>query len=181
MAKKLFTKGNKRQKKRDPDKLYERELLACKYLLAGANQAEALRQAGYSETTCTRRSHIIFGRDRVQKYLDEQRKARNKRLDIDADHVLVKLVEVVERCMQDVEPLTNRKGEQIRDDDGNPLFVFNAPAALKGLELVGKHVGVNAFKEVVENRNTNVDVSKQMSEDEARKAIDQLMGNVDTE
>ncbi len=51
--------------------------------------------------------------------------------------------------MQEIEPFTDRKGNHIKDENGNPLYVFNAAGAAKALELVGKHVNVNAFREQV--------------------------------
>lgn len=66
---------------------------------------------------------------------------------IDAQWVLNQAVTLHRRCMQDVVPLMDRKGNQIYDDEGNALFAFNAAGAAKALELVGKHVGVGAFSE----------------------------------
>ena len=36
------------------------------------------------------------------------------------------------------------------DDDGNALFTFNASAASRALELIGKHTEVAAFKDRLE-------------------------------
>jgi hypothetical protein len=50
--------------------------------------------------------------------------------------------DVYERCMQMV---------PVKDSAGAPVFAkFNPTAALKAVELAGKHVDVQAFKEVVE-------------------------------
>lgn len=50
--------------------------------------------------------------------------------------------DVYERCMQMV---------PVKDQTGAPIFAkFNPTAALKAVELAGKHVDVQAFKEVVE-------------------------------
>lgn len=50
--------------------------------------------------------------------------------------------DVYERCMQMV---------PVKDHSGAPVFAkFNPTAALKAVELAGKHVDVQAFKEVVE-------------------------------
>jgi phage terminase small subunit len=56
-------------------------------------------------------------------------------LGVTKEWVLGKLVEVVERCMQH---------KAVLDEDGQPIgeFKFDAAAALKGLELLGKHVGL---------------------------------------
>jgi len=54
--------------------------------------------------------------------------------------------------MSEIRPVLNPKTrKQVYDDDGNALFTFNAAAANRALELVGKHVEVAAFKERVEH------------------------------
>ena len=51
--------------------------------------------------------------------------------------------DVYERCMQMV---------PVKTSDGTPIFAkFNPAAALKAVELAGKHVDVQAFKEVIEH------------------------------
>jgi phage terminase small subunit len=42
----------------------------------------------------------------------------------------------------------------VRDEAGNPLYEFNALGASKALELVGKHVSIQAFKDKVEHSGT---------------------------
>ena len=82
------------------------------------------------------------------------KKERSERTEIDADWVLQQAVEVHRRCMQEVKPVRNPKtGKQLSDDDGNALFTFNAAAASRALELIGKHVEVAAFKDRLEVSN----------------------------
>ena len=38
----------------------------------------------------------------------------------------------------------------LHDDDGNSLFAFNAAAANRALELIGRHVEIGAWKDRVE-------------------------------
>ncbi|CCQ72406.1 hypothetical protein [Magnetospira sp. QH-2] len=62
--------------------------------------------------------------------------------------------------MQEIKPARNPKtGKQRYDEDGNALFTFNASAAARALELIGKHVEVGAFKD-------RLDVSHGMSIEE---------------
>lgn len=57
--------------------------------------------------------------------------------------VLAATKDVYERCMQML---------PIKDAQGNPVFAkFNPQGALKAIELAGKHVDVQAFKEVIEH------------------------------
>ena len=70
---------------------------------------------------------------------------------IDAEWVLRQAVELHRRCMQEIKPARNPKtGKQICDDEGNALFTFNAAAANRALELIGKHIAIGAFKEKLE-------------------------------
>ncbi|ENG5503788.1 terminase small subunit, partial [Yersinia enterocolitica] len=71
---------------------------------------------------------------------------RNIRVGIDADYVLRQAVKLHERCMQEVEPITDRRGEEITDEDGKTIFGFDAKGAAAALKLVGEHISVQAFK-----------------------------------
>lgn len=78
---------------------------------------------------------------------------RAKRLSITADYVLSQAVKLHERCMQEVRPKMVKVGKewvQATDEDGCPVFQFDASAAARSLELVGKHVDIQAFKDKIE-------------------------------
>ena len=117
--------------------------------LIDLNATQAAIRAGYSERTANEQGARLLAKASVAAAIAEAQAARSERTKIDADYVLRQAVKLHERCMQEVVPLTDRKGRQIRDDDGNPLFVFNAAGAAKALELIGKHVGVQAFRDQV--------------------------------
>jgi len=63
---------------------------------------------------------------------------------ISDDYVLSNLREIVERCMQK-EPVMKR-GIQVTDEVDRPLYSFDSRGALKGLELIGKHIGLFSEK-----------------------------------
>ena len=70
---------------------------------------------------------------------------------IDAAWVLTQAVELFQRCMQQVKPAFHpNTRRQLKDDDGNALFTFNAAAANRSLEIIGRHVEVAAFKDRLE-------------------------------
>lgn len=119
--------------------------------LIDLNATQAAIRAGYSAKTAMEQGYQLLRNSSVSEALSGAFKARSERTQIDADYVLRQAVKLHERCMQEIEPFTDRKGEHIHDEKGNPLYVFNAAGAAKGLELVGKHVGVQAFKERVEH------------------------------
>lgn len=128
----------------------KQERFVSEYLL-DLNATQAAIRAGYSERTANEQGARLLAKVSVAAAIAEAQAARSERTKIDADYVLRQAVKLHERCMQEVVPLTDRKGRQIRDDDGNPLFVFNAAGAAKALELVGKHVDVQAFREQIEH------------------------------
>ena len=71
---------------------------------------------------------------------------RNERVGWDAERVLQELIEVHQRAIQGVKPALHAKTRrQMRDEDGNPLYTYDATAALRALELIAKHVNVDAF------------------------------------
>jgi hypothetical protein len=73
---------------------------------------------------------------------------RVERTEINADWVLQKLAEVHARVTQEIQPCLDRRGRQLRDPEtGAALFKFDAPAANRALELIGKHVDIGAFEE----------------------------------
>ena len=121
--------------------------------LVDLNATQAAIRAGYSKKTANKIGPELLGKTSISEAISKAQAERAERTKIDADYVLKQAVKLHERCMQEVEPLTGRKGQQIRDDEGNPLFVFNAAGAAKALELVGKHVNVQAFRDQVGHGN----------------------------
>jgi phage terminase small subunit len=71
----------------------------------------------------------------VARALDAARRERSARMWIDADWVLNKLVQVVERCMQ---------GQQVLDEEGIPTgeWKFDPAGATRALHLLMKHLGM---------------------------------------
>src|SRR5690554_2819403 len=116
----------------------KQERFVSEYLV-DLNATQAAIRAGYSRRTAEQQGFQLLKKTSVATAIAEAKAARSERTKIDADYVLRQAVKLHERCMQEVVPLTDRKGRQIRDDDGNPLFVFNAAGAAKALELIGKH------------------------------------------
>ncbi len=58
-------------------------------------------------------------------------------------------MEVYRRVVQEVRPALDRQGHQLHDESGAPLFKFDAAAALRALELVGRHTEIGAFEEKI--------------------------------
>ena len=126
----------------------KQERFVAEYLIDLCATKAAIR-AGYSEKTANRIGPELLTKPAVQSAVAQAQTDRSERTKIDADYVLRQAVKLHERCMQEIEPFTDRKGQQVYDNNGNPLYVFNAAGAAKALELVGKHVSVQAFRDQV--------------------------------
>jgi phage terminase small subunit len=96
------------------------------------NATQAAIRAGYSEKTAKQQGSRLLTNADLMTEVTKQRVKQEKRTEITADYVLNSIVEVVERCKQAVPS---------RDHEGNPTgeYSFEATAALKGLELLGRH------------------------------------------
>ena len=134
------------------------------YLL-DLNATRAAGAAGYSMKTASRIGHALLQSPVIAAELDKRKAARQKRLEIKADYVLTQAVELHKRCMQEISPMKDRKGETVIDEDGRQVFQFNASGAAKALEIIGKHVSIQAF-----NEQSTINV-KHTYEDMGREAL----------
>lgn len=119
--------------------------------LIDLNATQAAIRAGYSADTARQMGSENLSKPDIADAIAEAGAKRSEQAGIDAAYVLRQAVKLHERCMQEISPVTDRKGEQVRDEAGNPLYEFNALGASKALELVGKHVSIQAFKEKIEH------------------------------
>lgn len=119
--------------------------------LVDLNATQAAIRAGYSSDTAHSIGHENLSKPEIATAISEAAAKRSEQVGIDAAYVLRQAVKLHERCMQEISPIIDRKGQQVTDEAGNPLFEFNAIGAAKGLELVGKHVSIQAFKDKIEH------------------------------
>ncbi len=109
-------------------KLTDKQEMFCVEYLIDLNATQAAIRAGYSTKTAQ-----AIGAENLTKPLIAEKIAKsfNERIEstkIDAAYVLLKSNELLERCMAD--------GEE-----------FNAAGAGKALDLIGKHIDVQAFND----------------------------------
>lgn len=120
----------------------DQQELFCKEYIIDLNATQAAKRAGYSEKTAQEQGSRLLSNVMVQERITELKSDREKRLQIDADWVLKQAVKVHERCMQ-AEPV-------IIGGEPTGEYKFDSAGANKSLELVGKHVNVQAWKEKLE-------------------------------
>lgn len=137
-------------KQGDNKKLTDKQEMFCREYLIDLNATQAAIRAGYSERTANRVASENLSKLDIQSRIAELKQERQDRVSIDADYVLKQAVKLHERCMQEIKPKIIA-GSQVQDEDGNKLFVFDSSGAAKALELIGKHVNVQAFKDKIES------------------------------
>lgn len=135
--------------------------------------------AGYSADTAPQSASRLMADQRILDRIAELRQSRNRRTKIDADTVLLKLVEMVEADVGDIldvngaiKPIKQwpevwRKSVSAfdvleLDNDGKISTTLKKVKLLdkvKILELIGRHVDVSAFRDKVE-----VDVNFSLAE-----------------
>lgn len=128
-------------------KLTDKQELFAREFIKDLNATQAAIRAGYSEKTARAIGCENLTKPDIQQRISELNHERMERVQIDADYVLRQAVKLHERCMQEVEPLTDRRGEEITDEQGKTIFGFDAKGAVAALKLIGEHVTVQAFKQ----------------------------------
>ena len=119
--------------------------------LIDLNATQAAIRAGYSAKTAAVIGAENLIKPYIQKAIQEAQNKLTERTEITQDYVLTNIQKVIERCMQQ-EAVLARDGSPllIEGPEGDlvPLFEFKETGALKGLELLGKHLGM--FKDKIE-------------------------------
>lgn len=112
--------------------------------LTDLNATQAAIRAGYAESGAAVEGHRLLINANIQTAIAEAMAARSERTEITSDYVVSGIRDVVERCRQH-EPVLDKAGDPVMvktpDGDFAPAYTFQAANALRGLELLGKHLG----------------------------------------
>lgn len=134
-------------------KLTDKQEMFCKEYIIDLNATQAAIRAGYPEKTANKTGPANMVKVGISERIAELFEERSKRVEIDADWVLLSAKQVFDRCMQ-YEKVVDKAGESVLDHDGNPIYKFEPSSANKSLEIIGKHVKVRAFEK--EEQTTNI-------------------------
>ncbi|HDT5685594.1 TPA: terminase small subunit [Enterobacter kobei] len=173
-----------------------KEAYCQEYIKCPENQTQAAINAGYSPNTAAKFASQNMRDERVQKRIAELMEERNKRNRVSADYVLMRLVEIDQMDVLDIlnddgslKPIrewpkiwrTTLSGFDLsstimnmnEDSIETILKKIKWPDKVKNLELIGKHVDVNAFKERLEVSGT-VTIAERMAA--ARRRVKEQAG-----
>lgn len=166
------------------------------YIKSPENQTQAAIDAGFSPNTAHVKASVMMRDERIQKRIAELMEERNKRNRVSADYVLLRLVEIDQMDVLDIlnddgslRPIrewpkiwrTTLSGFDLsstimnmnEDSIETILKKIKWPDKVKTLELIGKHVDVNAFKERLEVSGT-VTIADRMAK--ARRRVKEQAG-----
>lgn len=173
------------------------EAYAQEYTKCPENQTQAAINAGFSPNTAAVKASVMMRDERIQKRIAELMEERNKRLRVSADYVLLRLVEIDQMDVIDIlnddmsiKPVSEwpkvwrqyLTGFELADmfegrgDEKELVGILKKikwPDKVKNLELIGKHVDVNAFKERLEVSGT-VTIADRMAK--ARRRVKKQAG-----
>lgn len=167
------------------------------YIKSPENQSQAAIDAGFSPNTAAVKASVMMRDERIQKRIAELMDERNKRNRVSADYVLMRLKEIDELDLGDImnddlslkplstwpkawrQFLSGVKVAELFEGKGDEKKIIGVlksikwPDKVKNLELIGKHVDVNAFKDRVEVSGT-VTIAERMAA--ARRRVKEQAG-----
>lgn len=157
--------------------LTDKQEMFCREYLIDLNATQAAIRAGYSDNTARKIGSENLTKPDIAQRIIDLKSERNERVEVNADYVLRRLVEIDEMDVLDI----------LKDDGGlkmvhewpkvwrttlsgldilttvtnfdettmeNILKKIKWPDKVKNLELLGKHISVMAFKEQASHEHT---------------------------
>ncbi|CAI9399221.1 terminase small subunit [Lelliottia sp. T2.26D-8] len=157
-------------------KLTDKQELFAREFVKDLNATQAVIRAGFSEKSARNQAHRLMTNDDILSRISELKAERNEQVGIDAAYVLRRLVEIDQMDVLDIvkddlslKPVTEwpaawrryisgfdvaemfeSTGEGGARELAGILKKIKWPDKVKNLELLGKHVDVQAFKERTE-------------------------------
>ena len=147
-------------------KLTDKQELFAREFIKDLNATQAVIRAGFSEKSARNQAYRLMTNDDILNRIAELKADRNEQVGVDAAYVLRRLTEIDQMDVLDI-LLANGELKPIKDwpkvwrttlsgmdvvemasaESAALLKKIKWPDKVKNLELLGKHVDVQAFKE----------------------------------
>lgn len=154
-------------------KLTDKQELFAREFIVDLNATQAAIRAGYSEKSSRNQGARMMANDDILDRIAELKAERNEQVGVDAAYVLRRLTEIDQMDVLDI-LLANGELKPIKDwpkvwrttlsgmdvvemasaDSAALLKKIKWPDKVKNLELLGRHVDVQAFKENIKTEQT---------------------------
>lgn len=129
-------------------KLNARQKLFIDEYLVDLNATQAAIRAGYSERTAYSIGSRLLKNVEIHARIEELKKTRADRLNLDAYWVLKRLMEISDRSMQAEPVMEFDYAEGMLVETGE--YEFDSSGANRSTELIGKHLGMFTDKHKIE-------------------------------
>lgn len=177
-------------------KLTDKQELFAREYLKDLNATQAAIRAGYSAKTANEQGAQNLAKLSIADRIAELKAVRNEEVGIDATYVLKRLIDIDQMDVLDIlltngelKPIaqwpkvwrTTLSGMDVTELAGDApglLKKIKWPDKVKNLELLGKHVDVQAFKENVKTEQTGALQIVSYSPDDYAAAQKQLEGKL---
>ena len=171
--------------------LTDKQEMFCREYLIDLNATQAAVRAGYSEKTANAQASRLLVNVNIQNRIQELKSNRNERVEVDADYVLKRLVEIDQMDVLDIltdtgdlKPIkewpkswrTTLSGFDVmaissgEDETEALLKKIKWPDKVKNLELLGKHIDVQAFREQVKGEHSVTQSLSELMDDLSKDA-----------
>lgn len=125
--------------------LNDKQKLFCQEYMKDLNGAQAAIRAGYSAKTARSIANELLTKPDIQAYIQELQEGIRKRNQITIDEIMSDLIEVKNRCLQNVPVMyfdkIDKEWKHEGKEFGEPVYKFDSNGATKALDLLGKIIG----------------------------------------
>lgn len=137
----------------------EKQKQFCNEYLIDLNATQAAIRAGYSKDTARSQANRMLTNVYIQKYIQELQEGIKKRNKISQDEIIQDLIEIKNRCMQNVPVMyfdkIDKEWKHEGADCGEPVYKFDANGATKALDQLSKIIGAYEKDNEQKILNTN--------------------------
>jgi phage terminase small subunit len=131
-------------------KLSARHKKFCEEYLKDLNATQAYIRVGYSKNGADVSACQLLRNPKVKAYIEEKLAKQSERLEVDADWVVKKWIELIDICMSAVPVMVKRGNKLVESGE----YKIDSYGANKALENMAKHF--NMFQE--DNKGKGIDL-----------------------